>query len=108
MNFFLEADRGTMTLARFTLKLQAYAAYYETKKHEEKFKIRHFRVLTVTTSETRRSNLVAAAQREEALRRLGRMFLFTEDSKLSLEQPESMFQNIWISLSGTDPHSILA
>ena len=107
VNFFLEADRGTMTLNRFTLKLQAYAAYYQTQKHEDKFKIRHFRVLTVTTSEARRSNLVAAAENDATLRRLGRMFLFTEESKLSLQHLESIFQPIWLTLNGPQCHSIL-
>ena len=107
MNFFLEADRGTMTLERFTMKLRAYAAYFREKKHEEKFKIRFFRVLTVTTSETRRSNLVTAAEAEEALRRRGKMFLFAEESQLSLRDPESIFRNLWVSLGNRDLRSIV-
>ena len=41
-SFFVEADRGTMTLERFTRKLKAYAAYFRQKKHEEKFGITLF------------------------------------------------------------------
>src|SRR6266566_3373867 len=52
-NFFLEADRGTMTTKRFHLKLKAYAAYWREKKHHDKFDIKHFRVLTVTQSDQR-------------------------------------------------------
>ncbi len=53
MYFFLEADRGTMTLKRFTLKLKGYAAYWGEKKHEDRFGIRYFRVHIVTMSAVR-------------------------------------------------------
>jgi hypothetical protein len=53
MYFFLEADRGTMTLKRFTLKLKGYAAYWREKKHEDRFGIRYFRVHIVTMSAVR-------------------------------------------------------
>ncbi len=85
--FFDEADRGTMTVKRFTLKLMAYAAYSREKKHEEKFGIKKFRVLTVTSSAARQRNLVASAKAAENLRDLERMFLFTSEQKLPLARP---------------------
>src|SRR5262245_16408142 len=39
-HYFLEADRGTMPLKRFTRKLIAYAAYDKAEKHQDKFGIR--------------------------------------------------------------------
>ncbi len=107
MHFMLEADRGTMTIKRFTLKLKAYAAYWQERRHEEKFGIRYFRVLTITTSAVRMRNLIAAARKEDDVRKIARMFLFTEEEKLSLECPESIFEHVWAEPTIQEPVSIL-
>jgi hypothetical protein len=107
MNFLLEADRGTMTLKRFVMKLKAYAAYFEERRHLEKFGIRYFRVLTVTTSAIRKQNLVSAGGAEEDVRALGRMFLFADESALSLESPERVLGSIWTTAAGEDASLIL-
>lgn len=99
MNFFLEADRGTMTVKRFVRKLQAYAAYYRDGRHSDKYGIKHFRVLTITTTPIRKSNLVSAARAEEGLAGLDRMFLFSAESQLSLENPECVLSAIWTTLA---------
>jgi hypothetical protein len=57
-----------MTVKRFTLKLKAYAAYRRQKEQEQKFGIKNFRVLTITSSAARCRNLLAAAAAEEDLR----------------------------------------
>lgn len=98
MNFFLEADRGTMTVTRFVRKLQAYAACFRDGRHKDKFGIRFFRVLTVTTTPARTSNLVSAAI-AEGLAGLDRMFLFSSESQLSLDNPESVLSGIWTTLA---------
>ena len=92
-----------MTLKRFTRKLKAYAAYFREKKHEEKFGITFFRVLTVTSSGERRRNLIASAEAAEDLRRLKKMFLFTSKENLSLARPESMFEKTWTAPGSTEP-----
>jgi len=107
MYFFLEADRGTMTLKRFRLKLKGYAAYWREKKHESRFGIRYFRVLTVTTSAVRKTNLVSSAENAEELQALGSMFLFTEEPNLSLDNPESILDKIWTRVANHGTHSIL-
>ncbi|MDT8067956.1 MAG: replication-relaxation family protein [Terriglobia bacterium] len=107
MHFFLEADRGTMTLKRFVRKLKAYAAYHRQKRQQDKFGIRYFRVLTVTSSVERAGNLAKAAKAEDDIRQLGRMFLFTSDDGLSLSDPESISKKIWSSLESPDRCSIL-
>ena len=107
MNFFLEADRGTMTLKRFHLKLRAYAAYWREKKHHDKFGVKHFRVLTVTSSAVRCKNLAAAVEEDGDLRPLARMFLFTEEQKLCISRPPSMFEPIWWMPSHTAAISCL-
>jgi hypothetical protein len=105
-SFFVEADRGTMTLERFTRKLKAYAAYFRQKKHEEKFGITLFRVLTVTSSAERQRNLLSSAEAAEDLRRLKRMFLFTTEEKLSLARPETIFEKIWTVPASVEPHAL--
>ena len=108
MHFFLEADRGTMTLKRFMMKLKAFAAYWRERRHVERFAIRYFRVLTVTTSKIRAANLVAAAEADESVRALGRLFLFTTEDALRLDRPESAFENIWTIPGSKEMHAILA
>jgi predicted transcriptional regulator len=106
MHCLLEADRGTMTVRRFTLKLKAYAAYWQERKHVEKFGIQYFRVLSVTTSPIRARNLAAAAERERDVKDLARMFLFTDESRFSLERPETIFDKIWMMPGLPDAVSI--
>jgi len=93
--FFCESDCGSMQISRFTLKLQAYAAYRRAGKHTDKFGIKHFRVLTVTTSPARCQNLIAAAAANADIRKEGRMFLFTVAENLPLLEPAKIFDKIW-------------
>jgi hypothetical protein len=60
--FFLELDRGTMTLARFKTKVQGYVAYYRSGAYEQRYGLRSMRVLTVTLGEGRLTNLKAATE----------------------------------------------
>ena len=69
VNFLVEADRGTMSVKRFTQKLRAYAAWSREEKQQQKLGIKHFRVLTVTSSAARCANLRKAAAQTEDLAR---------------------------------------
>jgi hypothetical protein len=85
--FFLEADRGTMPVARkgllqtsFRRKLMAYQETWQQGLHKAHLGIPNFRVLTVTTSEERVRHLVAACR---SLSGGGsRLFLFTDQESL--------------------------
>jgi hypothetical protein len=105
--FNVEADRGTSTLKRFTLKLKAYAAYARAEKHKEKFGIQKFRVLTVASSAARCQNLVQAAAAAEDVRELAPRFLFATVQNLPLSSPESVFAKIWTMPGSEEPCSIL-
>jgi predicted transcriptional regulator len=59
-HFFLEVDRGSMTLARFTTKVEAYIAYYRSGKYEARFGAKGLRILTATPSQARLDNLRGA------------------------------------------------
>jgi len=60
-HYALEADRSTSTQTRFQDKIRAYWAYIEQARHEKKFGIKGFRILTVTLTDARARNLRALA-----------------------------------------------
>lgn len=74
LHFFLEADVGTMSHARIALKIKAYAAYHEQRRHTAKYGINSFQVAIITEAPTRAANLraeiypsMSAAQRRAYL-----------------------------------------
>jgi hypothetical protein len=84
--FFLEADRGTMPVARkgldqtsFRRKLLGYRETWRQGLHRTHLGIPNFRVLTVTTNEERRQHLIAACRSLGSGRRL---FLFADQGGL--------------------------
>lgn len=107
INFFLEADRGTMTAARFVKKLKIYWSWRSDEKLKGKLRLAHFRVLTVAPSQGR----------SDALRRAGKggdprgdgslMFLFLSETKYSLENPEDILSLFWSSPKDDSLRSIL-
>jgi hypothetical protein len=85
--FFLEADRGTMPVARkglaqtsFFRKLLAYEETWRQGLHKDHLSIPSFRVLTETTIQERVKSLVAACQ--ELPGGPSRLFLFTDRAAL--------------------------
>lgn len=97
-HFFLELDRGTMTLQRFASKVHAYIAYYKSGGYQKRFQAESFRVLTVadTPSIGRVDNLV---QQTAQIANIGRRFWFTHLSELTGES--ALASPIWrISGSG--------
>jgi hypothetical protein len=101
------STESSLALKRFTQKLLAYAAYWKAKRHIEKFKIKHFRVLTVASSAIRCQNLTRAAAASTDVRDRARLFLFTSEEKLALVRPESVFEKIWTMPGLKAPCSIL-
>jgi hypothetical protein len=84
--FFLEADRGTMPVARkgfaqtsFLRKLVCYQETWRQGIHKTHLGIPNFRVLTVTASEERMRHLVAACR---SLGSGGNLFLFAHQAAL--------------------------
>jgi hypothetical protein len=83
---FLEADRGTMPVARagltqssFYRKLLAYEATWAQNTHRLRFEIHRFRVLTVTAGSERLQHLIKSA---EGLERGRGLFLFADIGSL--------------------------
>jgi hypothetical protein len=105
--YFLEADRGTMTVKRFRLKLKAYDAYWRARKHHDKFSIKHFRVLSVTQSAERHKHLVSCVTEDADLREHARMFLFTTEEQFPLDRPATTFEPIWTVAGSNEPIALI-
>ena len=102
-----------MTLERLELKFQSYARLYADRQHQEHFGIPSFRVLTVTKSQERASNLLklAAGAAEWPLSEHRQLFYFTTEEAYrdalpnvlaaiwrSAEAPEDRTSVVWSPL----------
>jgi hypothetical protein len=92
--YFLELDRGEMPVHRRKNKEQTYFAkkmltYYEANRageHEREFGLANFRVLTVTTTKDRVSQMIEA-QKEFTNDRGSNLFLFSDRATLETSNP---------------------
>ena len=89
-NFALELDRGTMDLnakriigkSSFRRKLLGYFHAWHEKRHTDVWGFKSFRILTVTTSETRIDNMIAA-QRDVVASCPAGLFLYSTAERLA-------------------------
>jgi len=87
--FFLEADRGTMSLASINQKMLGYIQFFRKRLHTQLHNVPNFRVLFVTTTPYRRDQMRAA------LKHMGycpNMFLFALWKDIT---PETILESIW-------------
>ena len=103
LSFFLEADRSTTTHARFMEKVTAYWNYLDQGLFTKRYNRRFFRVVTVTLTEERAANLAGDARR--VLPPVAHtLFLFTSLKQFSLERPQAVLGDIFITPGGKDSH----
>ena len=107
INFFLEADRGTMTTERFVNKLKTYWSWRDDERLKKKLHLSRFRVLTITPSKGRSDSLRNAGKSGDPRGEGSLMFLFTPETQYSLSQPEKVLEPIWKSPKDEIPHTIL-
>jgi len=102
--FFLEADRSTMSNTRFLNKMRAYWNWYKVKGQQKKFGIKNFRVLTLTISPERAENLreITFKVKGDGRQEGSTLFWFADESKITLEDPQSVFNKIWRSSRADD------
>jgi hypothetical protein len=105
--FFFEADRATMPIRRASLlrssfykKMLGYHAVWEKRILGKTFHFKDVRVLTMTTSNERIENMIEVGREMDPRKKGLGMFLFTTQDLLSLEHPEKVFQEIWLSGNG--------
>jgi hypothetical protein len=108
MYFFLEADRSTMSNARFKGKIRAYWHWWRQGGSKKKLGVGNFRVLTITISDQRRDNLIKTAQ-GAVEKGGGYMFWFCCIKDLDINKPETVLRNIWRTAEKADAklHSIM-
>ncbi len=90
--YFLEVDRATESNRRWRDKVKGYVEYVRSGRYYQRFKSESLRVLTVTTSEERLSNLLKTT--DSVLN--ADFFLFTTFKKIS--ESDVLFDSIWKSL----------
>lgn len=105
--FYLEADRSTMTNDRFMKKLKAYWTWWKQGGSQKKHKIEGFRVLTVTRSEQRRDNLREVAKQASPGKTGSGMFWFACEKDYSIDNPESILGEIWLTSKDNQRHALL-
>jgi len=104
-HFFFEADRGTMTQARFLRKLQAY---WRLGSAEGVAEIPNaFRVLTITNSRMRTENLRTVAIQADRKHTGSRKFLFATQDAYDLKHPEALLEHMWLTPADSELHSLL-
>jgi hypothetical protein len=91
-NYFLERDRGTMPVgtkrtrltgkSSFRKKQIGYFHFFKQGLHSERFAMTRFRVLTITTSETRIDTMIDA-QREVTNDTAAGLFLYTTPERIA-------------------------
>lgn len=108
IHVFVEADRSTMTVPRFAVKMRGYWHYWRSGRQEKRFGFRNFLVLTVTVSTERATNLATAAHVVDAPKHRGlRMFLFGCEKSYSISEPSPVLEAIWRTPYDRRLHSIL-
>jgi hypothetical protein len=101
--FFLEADRSTTTHARFMEKVKAYWEYLNQGLYTKKYNRKFFRVVTITLTDERAANLAADA-RAVLPAPAHRFFLFSSLKQFSLETPQAILGDIFITPRDLDGH----
>ena len=107
INFFVEADRATMTTEKFVNKLKTYWSWRSDERLKEKLRLSRFRVLTLTPSEGRNESLRNAGKGGDPRGDGSLMFLFTSETRYNLSEPKKVLEPIWKSPKDNAPHTIL-
>ena len=107
INFFLEADRGTMTAERFVNKPKIYWSWRDDERLKKKLRLARFRVLTIAPSERRSDSLRNAGKGGDPRGEGSLMFLFASETEYSLATAKKILEDIWKSPKADTLHSIL-
>ncbi|MCD6217769.1 replication-relaxation family protein [bacterium] len=90
--FFVEVDRGTMSLKRWMEKIIVYREYMKSSELKERFHTNWFIVLTVTTSERR----IMSLAKKTVFLGGKRGFWYTVAQEIT---PENVLEKIWTRAS---------
>jgi hypothetical protein len=90
---YVEIDRGTIGHRKFLRKQRGYYEWWKKKRYVEKYGIKNFRILTITTNDRRMGNLIRTTIKASDTG--SGFFWFTTFDRISLENPASVFEPIW-------------
>lgn len=107
INFFVEADRSTMTTEKFVNKLKIYWSWRDDERLKKQFRLTNFRVLTIAPSDGRSESLRLAGKNGDPRGEGSLAFLFASEKNYSLTEPQAIFKPIWKSPKDDTPHTIL-
>jgi len=102
---FLEADRSTMPIGRFAVKLRGYLAYYRSGQQERRVGARNCLVVTITTSAERAEHLLEAAR--SVTDRGLRMFIFCCEQQYLPTASRRILDAIWRTPADDGLHGLL-
>ena len=97
--FFLEVDRSTESLKRFSTRAGKYIHYAFSDGHLRDFGFRYFRVLVVSRTETRMRNLMKTVSKLT-----DKIFWFSSAEKIS---EETVLESIWFRIGKKKAFSLL-
>jgi Replication-relaxation len=107
LDFFLEADRSTMTNERFLNKMRAYWCYWKEIKNGRRKGPEAFRVLTITKSEARKENLRRITRAADDYKSGSVMFWFASEENYRPDDPEMILKPIWQTPRDDARHHLL-
>jgi len=94
--YFLEADRSSMQLSRLRDKYTRYCQMYAQGIHKDSFGIPSFRVLTITKSRERASNILSLSMSEKApLPKDQRNTFYFTTEEVYADNPQNILAEIW-------------
>lgn len=100
--FFLEVDRGTEALSKFTPQIVVYEAYVDSGQYQARFAARSLRVLIITTTTRRLESLKTAIERSGG----DSKYCLTTFDQLT---PETVFtQPVWERVGSHDRVPLIA
>jgi len=111
--YFVEADRSTMTLSRLLAKYESYSRMHTDGMHRKALDIDRFRVLTITNSLERASNITKIVSGENHIKRGKKeythnipdnhkgFFCFTIEESYK-DTPQNIFAEIWRKPDNTE------
>lgn len=106
MYFFLEADRSTMTNARYYNKMRAYWLWWK-QGLPKNLDISNFRVLTIARTKQRMENLIKTTKSVDDSQRGSYMFWFASIDNYVLIEPKNILGSIWRTPADSILHSLL-
>jgi hypothetical protein len=97
--FFLEYDRATMTLGRFTAKGDSYIEFQKLGYYRHRFGLPEFRVLVITKTDERLYNLKRAVETVDKS-----IFRFTTIDQIN---PNTVFSPIWLRAGQNEKYPLI-